>query len=149
LEQADESGKRLLYSLKDDLLGRRLRPFLLLLVVALVAAVAYAVLGGGSSTPTTPVAASAPAGASAAVGDVTVSQAPVNPTGRSRRPPTAPRSSTVGRARSVHPAAWREDGGLVDRLVDRLPHHELIHIGNLDVERRRSNSRTIQRNNAG
>jgi hypothetical protein len=66
-------------SLKDDLLGRRLRPFLLLLVVALVAAVAYAVLGGGSSTPTTPVAASAPAGASAAVGDVTVSQAPVNP----------------------------------------------------------------------
>jgi hypothetical protein len=66
-------------SLKDDLLGRRLRPFLLLLVVALVAAVAYAVLGGGSSTPTTPIAASAPAGASAAVGDVTVSQAPVSP----------------------------------------------------------------------
>lgn len=66
-------------SLKDDLLGRRLRPFLLLLVVALVAAVAYAVLGGGSSTATTPVAASAPAGASAAVGDVAVSQAPANP----------------------------------------------------------------------
>jgi hypothetical protein len=66
-------------SLKDDLLGRGLRPFLLLLVVALVAAVAYAVLGGGSSTPTTPVPASAPAGASAAVGDVTVSQAPVSP----------------------------------------------------------------------
>jgi hypothetical protein len=66
-------------SLKDDLMGRRLLPFLLLMGVALVGAVAYAMLGGGSSASTTPVTASAPAGASAAVGDVTVSQAPVNP----------------------------------------------------------------------
>ncbi|HEY3865580.1 MAG TPA: hypothetical protein VGL54_05790 [Solirubrobacteraceae bacterium] len=67
-------------SLREDLLGKRLLPYLVVLAVALVAAVGYAVLGGGSSTPApTPVAASAPAGASAAVGDVTVSQAPANP----------------------------------------------------------------------
>jgi hypothetical protein len=66
-------------SLKEDLLGRRLLPFLVVLGVALVAAVAYAALGGGSSTSPTPVAASAPAGASVAVGDVAVSQAPANP----------------------------------------------------------------------
>jgi hypothetical protein len=41
--------------------------------------VAYAGLGGGSSTSPTPVAASVPASASAAVGDVAVSQAPANP----------------------------------------------------------------------
>jgi hypothetical protein len=52
---------------------------LVILGVALVAAVAYAVIGGGSSTSSTPVASSAPAGASVAVGDVAVSQAPANP----------------------------------------------------------------------
>jgi hypothetical protein len=69
-------------SLKEDLLGKRMLPFLVVLAVALVAAVGYAVLGGGSSTapgPGGPVSASVPAGASAAVGDVAVSQAPANP----------------------------------------------------------------------
>ena len=66
-------------SLKADLLDRRLLPFLVVLGVVLVAAVAYAVLGGGSSSAPTPVTASVPAGASAAVGDVAVSQAPANP----------------------------------------------------------------------
>jgi len=66
-------------SLKEDLLGKRMLPFLVVLAVALVAAVGYAVLGGGSSSPPTPVTASAPAGASAAVGDIAVSQAPANP----------------------------------------------------------------------
>lgn len=65
-------------SLKEDLLGRRLLPFLLVLGVALVAAVGYAVVGGGSSTPATPVAAVSPAGASPVAG-VAVSQAPANP----------------------------------------------------------------------
>ncbi len=66
-------------SLKEDLFGRRLLPFLIVLGVVLVAAVAYAVLGGGSSSSPTPVTASVPAGASAAVGDVAVTQAPANP----------------------------------------------------------------------
>jgi len=66
-------------SLKEDLLGKRMLPFLVVLAVVLVAAVGYAVLGGGSSTAPTPVTASVPAGASAAVGDVAVSQAPANP----------------------------------------------------------------------
>ena len=66
-------------SLKEDLFGKRLLPFLIVLGVVLVAAVAYAVLGGGSSSSPTPVTASAPAGASAAVGDVAVTQAPKNP----------------------------------------------------------------------
>jgi hypothetical protein len=66
-------------SLKEDLLGKRMLPFLIVLGVVLVAAVAYAVLGGGSSTSPTPVTASVPAGASVAVGDVAVSQAPANP----------------------------------------------------------------------
>jgi hypothetical protein len=69
-------------SLREDLLGKRMLPFLIVLGVVLVAAVAYAVLGGGSSTPAGQggaVSASVPAGASAAVGDVAVSQAPVNP----------------------------------------------------------------------
>jgi hypothetical protein len=64
--------------LKEDLFGKRLLPFLIVLGVVLVAAVAYAVVGGSSSAPT-PVTASVPAGASAAVGDVTVTQAPANP----------------------------------------------------------------------
>jgi hypothetical protein len=66
-------------SLKDDLLNRRMLPFLLVLGVALVAAVAYAVLGGGGSTPASPVAASSVPGASPAVVGVAVSQAPANP----------------------------------------------------------------------
>ena len=66
-------------SLKEDLLGKRMLPFLIVLGVVLIAAVAYAVLGGGSSSSPTPVTASVPAGASAAVGDVAVSQAPANP----------------------------------------------------------------------
>jgi hypothetical protein len=66
-------------SLKEDLLGKRMLPVLVVLGVALIAAVAYAVLGGGSAAVPTPVTASAPAGASVAVGDVTVSQAPANP----------------------------------------------------------------------
>jgi hypothetical protein len=65
-------------SLKDDLLGRRLLPVLLVLGVALAGAVAYAVLGGGTSTSETPVAA-APSGASSTLAGVAVSQAPVNP----------------------------------------------------------------------
>jgi hypothetical protein len=69
-------------------------------VVALVAAVAYAVLGGGSSTPTTPVAASAPAGASAAVGDVAVSQAPVSP--------NRPVSETTNGASKQHGGSARD-----------------------------------------
>ena len=66
-------------SLKEDLFGKRLLPVLIVLGVVLVAAVAYAVLGGGSSSAPTPVTASVPAGASAAVGDVAVTQAPANP----------------------------------------------------------------------
>jgi hypothetical protein len=66
-------------SLKEDLLGKRMLPFLVVLAVALVAAVGYAVLGGGSSTAPAPVTVSVPAGASAAVGDIAVSQAPANP----------------------------------------------------------------------
>jgi hypothetical protein len=66
-------------SLKEDLLGRRLLPFLIVLGVVLVAAVGYAALGGGSSSSTTTVTASASTGASVAVGDVAVSQAPANP----------------------------------------------------------------------
>jgi hypothetical protein len=66
-------------SLKEDLLGRRLLPFLVVLGVALLAAVAYAALGEGSSTPATPVAAVSQAGASSPVAGVAVSQAPVNP----------------------------------------------------------------------
>jgi len=63
-------------SLKDDLLGRRLLPVLLVLGVALLAAVAYAVLGGGSSASTSTVAASSPSSQAAGVA---VSQAPANP----------------------------------------------------------------------
>ncbi len=66
-------------SLKEDLFGKRLLPFLVVLGVVLVAALAYAVLGGGSSSSPTPVTASVPTGASAAVGDVAVTQAPANP----------------------------------------------------------------------
>jgi hypothetical protein len=66
-------------SLKEDLFGKRLLPFLVVLGVLLVAAVAYAVLGGGASSAPTPVTASVPGGASASVGAVAVTQAPVNP----------------------------------------------------------------------
>jgi hypothetical protein len=66
-------------SLKEDLFSKRLLPFLVVLGVVLVAAVAYAVLGGGSSSSPTPVTASVPSGASVAVGDVAVTQAPANP----------------------------------------------------------------------
>jgi hypothetical protein len=66
-------------SLKEDLFGKRLLPFLVVLGVLLVAAVAYAVLGGGSSSSPTPVTASVPGGASASVGAVAVTQAPANP----------------------------------------------------------------------
>ncbi len=65
--------------LKEDLLGKRMLPFLVALAVAFVAAVGYAVLGGGSSSTPPPVTASAPSGASAAIGDVAVTQAPANP----------------------------------------------------------------------
>jgi hypothetical protein len=68
--------------LKEDLFGKRLLPFLIVLGVVLVAAVAYAVVGGDSSSAPGPggtVSASVPAGASAAVGDVAVTQAPANP----------------------------------------------------------------------
>ena len=64
--------------LKDDLLDRRLRPFLLVLAVALVAAVGYAALGGGSATPAPSVSATPPTGSTAPTG-VAVSQAPANP----------------------------------------------------------------------
>jgi hypothetical protein len=52
----------LLASLKTDLLGRRLLPFLVLLGVALAAAVAYAVLGSGGtgSTPTASLGSALP-----------------------------------------------------------------------------------------
>jgi hypothetical protein len=66
-------------ALREDLLGRRLLPYLVVLGVLLVAAVAYAVLGGGSSSSPTPVTASVPGGASASVGAVAVTQAPANP----------------------------------------------------------------------
>ncbi len=66
-------------SLKEDLLGKRMLPLLVVLGVALLAAVAYAALGSGSSTTPTPVTASVGAGTSAAVGDVAVTQAPANP----------------------------------------------------------------------
>jgi hypothetical protein len=66
-------------SLKEDLLGKRMLLVLVVLGVALIAAAAYAVLGGGSSTAPAPITASAPTGTSAAIGDVTVSQAPANP----------------------------------------------------------------------
>jgi hypothetical protein len=68
-----------LSSLKEDLFGKRLLPFLVVLGVLLVAAVAYAVLGGGSSSSPTPVTASVPGGASVSVGAVAVTQAPANP----------------------------------------------------------------------
>jgi hypothetical protein len=51
----------LLASLKTDLLGRRLLPFLVLLGVALAAAVAYAVVGSGGSGSSTPTASLGPA----------------------------------------------------------------------------------------
>lgn len=63
-------------SLKEDLLSKRLLPFLVVLGVVLVAAVAYAVLGGGSSTGTPAVSASS---GSTVVAGVAVSQAPANP----------------------------------------------------------------------
>jgi hypothetical protein len=69
-------------SLKEDLFGKRLLPFLIVLGVLLVAAVAYAVLGGGSSSSPGrggPVSASVPGGASASVGAVAVTHAPANP----------------------------------------------------------------------
>jgi len=66
-------------SLKEDLFGKRLLPYLIALGVLLVAAVAYAVLGGGSSTSPTTVTASVSRGASASVGVVAVTQAPSNP----------------------------------------------------------------------
>jgi hypothetical protein len=53
----------LLASLKNDLLGRRLLPLLVLCGVALAGAVAYTVLGGsgsGSSTPTASLSSSLP-----------------------------------------------------------------------------------------
>jgi hypothetical protein len=51
----------LLASLKTDLLGRRLLPFVILIGVALVGAVAYAVLGSGGSGASTPTASLGPA----------------------------------------------------------------------------------------
>jgi hypothetical protein len=63
-------------SLKEDLLGKRLLPALVVLGVVLVAAVAYAVFGGGSSTSTVAVSASS---GSTVVAGVAVSQAPANP----------------------------------------------------------------------
>jgi hypothetical protein len=63
-------------SLKEDLMGRRLLPFLVVLGVVLVGAVAYAVIGGGSSTSTVAVSASS---GSTVVAGVAVSQAPANP----------------------------------------------------------------------
>lgn len=51
----------LLASLKTDLLGRRLLPFVILVGVALVGAVAYAVLGSGGSGSSTPTASLGPA----------------------------------------------------------------------------------------
>ncbi|MFI5010300.1 MAG: hypothetical protein ACHQDY_08515, partial [Solirubrobacterales bacterium] len=47
----------MLKSLKNDLLGRRLLPFVALAGVALLGGVAYAVLAGGSSSSSTTVAA--------------------------------------------------------------------------------------------
>jgi hypothetical protein len=65
-------------SLKEDLLGRRLLPVLLILGVVLLAAVAYAVLGGGTSSSTSTLAVSASSGSTVVAG-VAVSQAPANP----------------------------------------------------------------------
>jgi hypothetical protein len=66
-------------SLKEDLLGRRLLPYLVVLGVALIAAVGYAVLGGGFSAPApAPATASISSSPSTPVGDVSVSQAPAN-----------------------------------------------------------------------
>lgn len=66
----------LLASLKTDLLGRRLLPFVVLLGVALAGAVAYAVLGsgGGSATPTASLGPAAPTPAPSLA-----SPAPTNP----------------------------------------------------------------------
>ncbi len=50
-----------LNSLKKDLLGRRLLPFVILAVVVLAGGVAYAVLGGGGSSSPSSVASVAPA----------------------------------------------------------------------------------------
>jgi len=111
-------------SLKEDLLGRRLLPFLLVLGVALVAAVAYAVVGGGSSTPATPVAAVSPAGASPVAG-VAVSQAPENPNkaisettngvskqhGGSARDPFTPLPGAKAASASAKPAAPSTSSG--------------------------------------
>jgi hypothetical protein len=67
-------------ALKEDLLTRRMLPFLVVLGVALVGAVAYAVLGGGSSTSVSTVAVvSSGHGGSPVVAGVAVSEAPVNP----------------------------------------------------------------------
>lgn len=67
----------LLASLKTDLLGRRLLPFLVLLGVALAAAVAYAVVGAGGSGSATPTASLGPALPS--VPPSLASPAPTNP----------------------------------------------------------------------
>jgi hypothetical protein len=64
-----------LTSVRDDLLDRRVRPFLALAVVALVAALAYAMLGGGgSSSPSPGVSPSAIPGQSG----ISVSASPAN-----------------------------------------------------------------------
>lgn len=67
----------LLASLKTDLLGRRLRPLVVLLGVALAGAVAYALLGSGGSGSTTPTASLGPAVPSTAPS--LASPAPTNP----------------------------------------------------------------------
>jgi hypothetical protein len=113
-------------SLQEDLLGRRLRPFVFVLGVVLLAAVAYAVLGGGASSSTSTPAVSA-SSSSTVVAGVAVSQAPANPdqpisettngtskqhAGTARNPFTplpgaekSPSSSTKSTAASTAPAS--------------------------------------------
>jgi hypothetical protein len=66
-----------LVSLKEDLLSRRLLPFLLVLGVVLIAAIAYVVVGGGASSSTGTLAVSASSGSTVVAG-VAVSQAPAS-----------------------------------------------------------------------
>ena len=115
-------------SLKEDLFGKRLLPFLIVLGVVLVAAVAYAALGGGSSSSPTPVTASAPAGASVAVGDVAVSQAPANPNEPiSETTERHVQAASRHRTRSVHAAAGSEASVIREHDVQHRivlePHH--------------------------
>ena len=111
-------------SLKEDLLGKRMLPFLAVLGVALIAAVAYAVLGGGSSTapPRSPrrrarrrIRGDWRRGRKPGAGE----PQPADIRDDRRHVQAAPR----GRARPVHAAAGRKESSGLEHDVE---HHVLV-----------------------